>query len=104
MRGAEIALGPGRVELLESIEEMGSLRLAAKQMGVSYMRAWKLVKLTNRCFREPLVEVSRGGRTGGGARLTDAGRRLRTLYRSMERKCHHAVRADWNELRNLLSK
>jgi len=104
MVGSEIALGPGRVDLLELIEQTGSLRLAAKRMGVSYMRAWKLVKLTNGCFREPVVEVSRGGRTGGGAKLTRAGRRVHKLYREMERKCQDAIRVDWGELRNLVSR
>src|SRR5262245_9762785 len=81
MVGSEIALGPGRVDLLELIQETGSLRAAAERMGVSYMRAWQLVKYTNRCFGEPLVKVMRGGKAGGGARLTESGRRTLTLYR-----------------------
>src|SRR6266850_8349959 len=102
MAGREIALGPGRVDLLELIHKTGSLRAAAQQMGVSYMRAWKLVKFTNRCFCEPMVEVVRGGKSGGGARLTDAGRRALALYRQMEKQCLRAVKSNWKGMRKLL--
>src|SRR5436190_23585764 len=79
MCGSEIALGPGRVDLLEFIRETGSLRAAAERMGISYMRAWQLVKYTNRCFNTPLVEVVRGGKTGGGAKLTKTGQSVVVL-------------------------
>jgi molybdate transport system regulatory protein len=102
MLGNEIALGPGRVDLLELIHKTGSLRAAARRMGLSYMRAWHLVKYTNRCFAEPLVEVVRGGKTGGGARLTEAGCHALAIYRRMEQKCDQAVKASWHELRKLL--
>jgi molybdate transport system regulatory protein len=103
MIGDEIALGPGRIDLLELIEETGSLRSAAKRMGVSYMRAWKLMKSTNRSSREPLVEVARGGKSGGGAKLTAAGRKAFQLYRDMEKQVHRATRTSWTEMRKLLA-
>jgi len=59
--GDEIALGPGKVELLGFVRETGSIAEAAKQMGMSYMRAWTLIKTMNACFKEPLVEAVRGG-------------------------------------------
>jgi len=102
MVGSEIALGPGRVELLELIQSTGSLRAAARRMGVSYMRAWKLVKSSNRWFTGPLVEISRGGKKGGGAALTKGGRKTITLYRRMEKQCHRAVQASWSDLQKLL--
>jgi|SRR5882724_2018879 len=104
MADSEIALGPGRVDLLELIHKTGSLRAAAQQMRVSYMRAWKLVKLTNRCFSQPLVDVVRGGKNGGGARLTNAGRRTLVLYRRMEKQCYRAVSSNWSNMRKLLVK
>ena|SRR3954470_2075613 len=103
MCGSEIALGPGRVDLLELIRETGSLRAAAKQMGISYMRAWQLVKYTNRCFMTPLVEVVRGGTTGGGASLTRAGQTAVALYRRMEADCQRSVKGSWKGLRKLLA-
>ncbi len=102
MVGNEIALGPGRVELLEFIEQTGSLRAAALRMGVSYMRAWNLVKYTNKCFCQPLVEATRGGRVGGGARLTDVGRKIVADYRQMERKTQKAIEKTWAKLKQSL--
>jgi molybdate transport system regulatory protein len=104
MWSGEIALGPGRVDLLELIGQTGSLRAAALQMGMSYMRAWNLVKYTNRCFRRPLVETARGGRAGGGAQLTELGREIVTLYRDMEKRSQSAVGQPWAELRKFLKK
>jgi molybdate transport system regulatory protein len=101
--GDEVALGPGRVDLIELIQRTGSLRAAARQMGVSYMRAWSLLKETNACFREPLVTVSRGGSTGGGAKLTEAGKLAMELYRDMEKVCHSATDASWKKLKSLLA-
>jgi molybdate transport system regulatory protein len=102
MRGREVALGPGRVELLELIRETGSLRAAALRMGVSYMRAWNLVRYTNRCFCQPLVEASRGGKAGGGARLTRSGNEIVAKYRRMERQSQQAIKQTWAGLRKFL--
>jgi len=76
----EIALGPGKAELLALVEETGSISQEAHRMGMAYMRAWSLVKTMNQCFKEPLVVPERGGRGGGGAKLTAAGRRSLELY------------------------
>src|SRR5258705_402347 len=104
MLGNEIALGPGRVDLLELIQKTGSLRAAAERMGISYMRAWQLIKYTNRCFNAPVVEVVRGGKHGGGAKLTETGRRTLVAYRRMEKQCHQAMKPSWTGLRKLLAK
>jgi molybdate transport system regulatory protein len=104
MRGREIALGPGRVELLELIERTGNLRAAAKAMGVSYMRAWNLLRYTNRCFAEPLVVAVRGGKSGGGAELTKTGKRVVAIYREMEKRSAAAMREPWAKLRKQLRK
>jgi molybdate transport system regulatory protein len=94
----KIALGPGKVELLVLIEETGSLRKAAKRMGMSYMKAWSLVQTM-----KPLVETSRGGQSGGGgATLTETGHKALALYQKMERDCLRASRDSWKKLRQLL--
>ena len=103
MCGRAVALGPGRVELLEFINATGSLRAAAGQMGMSYMRAWKLVKDTNRWFRAPVVKVVRGGKAGGGARLTETGREAVDLYRRLEQQSRTAVRSTCRRLSKLLA-
>ena len=100
--GNEVALGPGKAELLGAVAETGSIVKAAARMNMSYMRAWTLIRIMNRCFKEPLVESTRGGKGGGGARLTEPGREVLNLYCRMEQKCTVATNQDWILLKNLL--
>ena len=88
----EIALGPGKVELLEHIAETGSISEAARRMEMSYNRAWLLVRTMNRSFKQPLVQSSRGGDKYGGAQLTKSGREVLNLYRALESKFAAAIK------------
>ena len=90
--GDEIALGPGKVELLHHISETGSISEAARRMDMSYNRAWLLVRTMNRCFKQPLVLASRGGDSHGGAALTKTGRQVLALYQKLESKVKSATR------------
>ena len=83
MFGTEIAIGPGKAELLEAIAATGSISSSAKRLGMSYRRAWLLVDTMNRCFREPVVASATGGAGGGGARLTPFGERVLERFRTM---------------------
>ena len=83
LSGSAIAIGPGKADLLEAIDETGSISAAARLMRMSYRRAWLLVRTMNDCFRQPLVEAEKGGTAGGGARLTATGRAVLTEYRTM---------------------
>lgn len=83
--GKEIALGPGKADLLHAIAETGSIQLAARSIKMSYMRAWNLVRTMNACFQSPLVEALRGGKNKGGARLTPLGVRIVALYDELEK-------------------
>lgn len=83
LSGSAIAIGPGKADLLEAIDEAGSISAAARRMRMSYRRAWLLVRTMNDCFREPLVEAEKGGTSGGGARLTSIGRDVLVEYRRM---------------------
>jgi molybdate transport system regulatory protein len=85
------ALGPGKVRLLELVEETGSISAAGRSMGMSYRRAWLLVDSVNRCFREPVVVTRLGGSKGGGAGLTAFGREVVRHYRAMEEEAQHAL-------------
>ena len=102
LRGGDIALGPGKVELLSLIGQTGSINQAARRMGMSYMLAWSLVQTMNRCFKQPLVLVSRGGEGGGGAELTETGGKVVALYRQMEQASLRAAATPWIQLRRLL--
>jgi molybdate transport system regulatory protein len=101
-RGKEIALGPGKVELLEHIAASGSIAEAAARMEMSYMRAWKLVKTMEACFRQPLVDARRGGSARGGATLTKAGTEVLKLYREMDAACVRTTGKQWVRLRRHL--
>lgn len=94
----EIVLGPGKADLLEAIARTGSIRSAAEELGMSYMRAWNLVKTMNEAFRGPLVEKERGGTEKGGAALTERGQTVLRLYRKMEEKATRAAAGVWEEL------
>lgn len=104
LHGADIALGPGKADLLEAIAATGSISAAARQLGMSYRRAWLLVDVMNRCFRAPLVETATGGSRGGGARLTAAGEVALGHYRRLQARLDAAAAAEYKALRALLKK
>jgi 8-oxo-dGTP diphosphatase len=77
-------LGEGRAELLELVDELGSLSEAARQMGMSYRYAWGVVRKMTDAAGEPVVESTRGGSEGGRTVLTPAGRELMDAFRRVE--------------------
>jgi molybdate transport system regulatory protein len=91
-------LGPGKVTLLERIAREGSISAAGRSMNMSYKRAWELVSEINDSFNEPLVSAQTGGKSGGGAVLTERGQELIRHYRAIERK---ALSATTSHLRAL---
>ena len=88
------AMGPGKAELVERIARTGSISAAARQMGMSYRRAWQLVESLNATFSEPVVTTAIGGNRGGGARVTPFGARLVAAFRAMEEKASAAIAGD----------
>ncbi len=99
-----IAMGPGKADLLAAIEESGSISAAARNMNMSYRRAWMLVENMNECFREPLVETLTGGPHGGGARVTELGQEVVRRYRAMESKATRSVEREMLEFAALLAR
>jgi molybdate transport system regulatory protein len=95
-------LGPGKMELLSHIDETGSLSAAAKEMGMSYMRAWTLAKDLNCDQSRPMVEMSRGGASGGAAKVTHLGKKILALYQNMERAGRKAAGPYGRKLSRLL--
>ncbi|WP_410211340.1 winged helix-turn-helix domain-containing protein [Aquirhabdus sp.] len=89
--GEEIAIGPGKVDLLAAISEKGSISAAAKHMSMSYRRAWLLVDTMNRCFKEPLVISTAGGKQGGGAQLSTLGLEMLKNYRTLTSALEHTA-------------
>lgn len=100
--GAHGALGPGKIRLLEMIDEHGSITLAGRAMGMSYRRAWLLVDTMNGSFRGPVVASARGGAGGGGAELTALGREVLVRYREMESKALECLADDLDGFSKLM--
>lgn len=99
----DVAIGPGKIDLLDQIRETGSIAAAGRRMRMSYKRAWQLVEEMNQAFREPAVTTSRGGAEKGGAALTPLGLEVLDRYRRMEAETERAIAGDLAALRSLLS-
>jgi molybdate transport system regulatory protein len=97
-------IGPGKIQLLETIEESGSISAAARKIGMSYRRAWLLVEAINDALIDPAVETKAGGNTHGGATLTASGRKLVNLYRSIERDARTKAGQDYKTMNLLMRK
>ena len=102
LSGDQIALGPGKIALLEEIERSGSISKAARKLGLSYRRAWTLVNTMNKSFESYLVRGSAGGKKGGGACLTPLGTKMAKTYRVMETKAEKAIQENWKTIKRSL--
>ena len=97
-------IGPGKIALLEAIKSAGSISAAARQLGMSYRRAWLLVEEINQSLREPAVAAATGGKQGGGAALTPVGEEVITLYRAIERAAHSSTAKEFRAVDRLIRK
>ena len=99
--GDEIAMGPGKADLLDAIAREGSISAAGRALGMSYRRTWLLVDAMNRCWAEPLVATSPGKATAG-ARVTPLGEDVLRRYRAMQQAVADSGAAEWRGLEALL--
>ena len=83
--------GPGPAELLELIGEEGSIAKAAKKMGMSYKKAWDIIDELNTRSKKPFVISRKGGESGGGAELTETGKKVVASYRALTAKLSAVV-------------
>jgi molybdate transport system regulatory protein len=100
----DIAMGPGKADLLEAIVRTGSISGAGRELDMSYRRTWQRVDLMNRCFSEPLVRSAVGGQRGGGAQVTETGLLVLARYRAMETAATAAAETHAAGLSSLLRK
>jgi molybdate transport system regulatory protein len=98
------AIGPGKVALLEAVDEHRSISAAAKSLGMSYRRAWVLIDELNRSLKSPAVTTAAGGANGGGTMLTEVGHRLVQLYRGIEEQAEQTCRAEISQLLALVAR
>jgi molybdate transport system regulatory protein len=101
--GGERSIGPGKIRLLELINETGSISAAGRALEMSYRQAWLLVDELNHMFREPVVSAQTGGGGGGGASVTETGNDIVRLYREMERRAYGASTPEIRSLARLLT-
>ena len=92
------AIGPGKIDLLRSIEKTQSISAAARDLDMSYRRAWMLLDETRRILGTGVIATHAGGADRGGAELTEVGRNLITVY---DRVCAAAAKAVESELQSL---
>ncbi|MBV8854297.1 MAG: LysR family transcriptional regulator [Sinobacteraceae bacterium] len=92
------SLGPGKIDLLEAIARTGSLRRAAKELHMSYRRAWLLIDSLNRSFLEPSTTSNVGGAGGGGVEISSFGAELVRRYRIAGRRIEAFARSEFRSL------
>lgn len=95
---AERFMGIGRLELLDHIQQTGSINQAAKAMNMSYKRAWDLVHSMNTQAESPLVVTQTGGEKGGGAILTETGQKYLSYYRGLHQRFQAFIAAELAKL------
>ncbi len=96
-------LGPGKAQLLDSIDRLGSIAAAARAMGIAYPNAWKMMDSLNQHFREPLVVRVNSGKRGRGAELTESGRAALHIFRSVETRAKLMFENDVMAFEHLLN-
>ena len=97
-----VALGPGKVDLLEAVREYGSISAAARSLDMSYRRAWLLIDELNRSLKSPATHSEQGGQSGGGCMLTPVGETIIRLYRDVEEKAQRSCAKQISELTRLI--
>lgn len=78
--------GPGVAELFALIDETGSVRHASEKMGLSYSKAWKMIRGTEKATGKEAVVRTQGGKGGGKAELTESGRKLLKSFTALEKE------------------
>jgi molybdate transport system regulatory protein len=96
---SQCSVGIGKIELLEGIRRSGSLSQAAREMNMSYRRAWLLLQDMKLSFDQPVARATTGGTGGGGATLTAFGERLVAQYRHLESELQSLAAARFNSFR-----
>ena len=84
LRTDKAFFGPGVVEVLHQVERTGSLQTAAESMGMSYSKAWRIVKTAEEEIGFPIMERKAGGSGGGFSRLTERGRAFLDAFEGFE--------------------
>ena len=98
------AIGPGKIRLLQMIDETGSISASARALGMSYSRAWKLIDDLNQIIAQPVVETRIGGDKRGGAALTQTGRDVVSAYLDVEQQAMSGARRSLRRIAKITSR
>jgi len=101
MCGEEIAMGPGKADLLGAIAAHRSISAAGRALGMSYRRTWLLVDAMNRCWQGPLVATVPGNQKAG-AQLTPLGEEVLARYRQLQDDAEAAAGSGFAAIADLL--
>ncbi len=99
-----VAIGPGKIDLLEAVREHGSISAAARSLGMSYRRAWLLIDELNKTLKSPATSSETGGTAGGGCVLTPVGEKIVRLYRDIETEAANACAGQISALTKLIKR
>lgn len=99
--GSNIAIGPGKIDLLRLVGETQSISAAARLLGIPYKRAWLLLDTLNQGFGQPLFVTATGGKGGGGAQLTTLGQELLSCYAALEQRINASSASELEALQAL---
>ena len=94
----EPVFGPGRLQLLQQIEKTGSINQAAKNMGMSYKKAWQMINSMNTQAEKPLITTQTGGNSGGGAVITVEGREVMHYYEGLQKRFQNFLEQETENL------
>lgn len=97
----DIAIGPGKIELLREVDKTRSITAAARVLEIPYKQAWLLLDELNRGFGRPVVETATGGKGGGGTSLTPLGQQLVARYDALEKQLNTKTLAALAAIRSL---
>ncbi len=100
--GDNIAIGQGKADILAAVGRTGSISGAARELAMSYRKAWLLVDEMNQCFRSPVVVATKGGLRGGGAQVTALGEEALARFREIQAKASAAITEDVRAFRKKL--
>lgn len=82
-------LGDGRYRLLRAVERSGSISAAARDLGISYRKAWAQLSTMEAHAPFPLLERRTGGKAGGATLLTDETLRLLKAFGTLREAVNH---------------
>jgi molybdate transport system regulatory protein len=94
----ELLFGKGKTEILEFIEQEGSIAKAAEKMGLSYKKAWTHIKILQSNIKDELVLPQKGGGGRGGTSLTPKAKELVQNYRQLQSEIESFANRRFSEL------